>query len=288
MKIIFMGSPSFALPALQALIDSSHEIICTYTREPKPSGRGKKITKTPIHILSEQNNIPVFTPKTLKGKSINYNADIIVVAAYGILLPEKILKQPKYGCINIHPSLLPRWRGAAPIQHAILAGDKKTGVCIMQMTEELDAGDILSTQQIDIDELDDYQSLHDKLSTIGAKLLLEVIEKITEIKPIKQNNLGITYASKIKKELVNWNNSATAIMCKIKALQKIDCIIKDKKIKLLKAEVDNSQHNFAPGTITNDKLHIACGKGILKPKILQISGKSPIDIDSFLHGNKLF
>ena len=280
-----MGSPIFAIPALQELLNSNHEVISVYTREPKPSGRGKKITKTPIHLLAEEHNIPVLTPRTLKRESINNDVDIIIVAAYGMLLPKQILEHPKYGSINIHPSLLPRWRGAAPIQHTILSGDTKTGVCIMKMTTALDAGDILSLEEVDISDSDDYQILHNKLSKIGAKLLIELINNIKNITPKPQNSFGITYANKIKKELVEWNTHAIQIIRKIKALQSINCIIKGKRIKILKANFDHFTHDFLPGDIINDKLHIACKDGIIKPQILQIPGKSAVNVKDFLRAN---
>ncbi len=280
-----MGSPPFALPALQQLVQSNHQVISVYTREPKPCGRGKKITKTPIHIYAEENDIQVLTPKTLKTESIQRDVDLIVVVAYGMLLPQKILEAPKIGCINIHPSLLPRWRGAAPIQHALMAGDTKTGVCIMNMTQELDAGDILSVKEVPIQDSDDYTSLHHKLSEIGATMLIDVVNNLTNIKPQKQSEHGITYATKIKKEIVEWTESADHIIQKIKALQGIHCIVKGKKLKILKASCDNLTHTYAPGTIVNKYLHIACTNGIIKPQVLQMPGKSAVIIEDFLRGN---
>ena len=288
MKIVFMGSPSFAVPALQKLLDDNeHEVTCVYTKVPRPSGRGNKVNKMPIHLLAEKYNIPVLTPLSLKNETIKHEADIIAVAAYGILLPTPILDSVKYGCINIHPSLLPRWRGAAPIQHTILAGDKKTAVCIMKMTEKLDAGDILSQQEVEVQESDNYQILHDKLAEIGASLLIDVIDNIQTIKPIPQDAEGLTYASKIKKELIDWNNSALDIYRRIKALMGADCILNNKRIKILQVRYSSAAHSKNPGEFINDKLHIACGNGIIIPQTLQISGKKATSIEEFLRGNSL-
>lgn len=287
MKVIFMGSPCFAVTALKKIIEAQdHKLVCVYTREPKKKGRGKKINKTPVHIIADDNKIPVLTPKTLKDHTITHNADIIVVAAYGLLLPKHILESTKYGCINIHPSLLPRWRGAAPIQHTILAGDKETGVCIMNMTEELDAGDILAIQKINIDDSDNYLTLHDKLSQIGAEMLIKVMNNIENVTATPQNNNGITYASKIPKETLDWNSSALEIVRKIKALQGIDSVINSKKIKILDANYQEIEHNYPPGTILNSK-EVACSTGILTLKTIQVPGKQPVAIDDFLRGNKL-
>lgn len=285
-----MGSPAFSVSALHKLFDSSdHQVVCVYTRAPRPSGRGKRTQITPVHSFAQKHNIPVRTPTTLRGENVSSEADMIVISAYGMLLPRSMLESTKYGCVNIHPSLLPRWRGAAPIQHAILSGDKKTGVCIMRMTEGLDEGDVFSMQEIDISEVDDYQSVHDKLAMIGSELLLDVIDNIESIIPVKQSDLGMTYAAKIQKELLDWDsNSAFDIVQKIKALQSVDCILNNKRVKILKARSANYQHDFQPGDIINEKLHVACRDGVIVPEILQAPGKTAIYIDDFVRGKYLY
>ncbi len=283
-----MGSPSFAVPALQLLLESDkYDVTCVYTKEPRPSGRGKKIQKTPINILADSYGVPVLTPISLKNEVIKYEADLIVVAAYGLLLPRSILESAKHGCINIHPSMLPRWRGAAPIQHTILAGDKETAVCIMEMTEELDAGDILAMQKVEVKDDDNYQTLHDRLSVIGAKLLIETMDNLHSITPLAQSVEGLTYAYKVRKEAVNWADSAINICCRIKALLGVDYMLGDKRIKILQARYTIAQHNRTPGTIINKQLHIACGSGILIPEILQVAGKKPMQVEDFLRGNPI-
>ncbi len=289
MKIVFMGSPEFAVPALNSLLKSvKHKVTCVYTREPKPFGRGHKIKKTPIHVLAEEHNIPVLTPKTLKKEVLNCEADIIVVAAYGMLLPEKLIKSIKYGCINIHPSLLPRWRGAAPIQHALLAGDKSTGVCIMQMVKELDAGDILCKREIEILNYDDFQSLYVKLAKLGAELLIESIDNLDYCVPVKQSKFGITYANKIRKKDIDWSESAEDIERLIRAMQGANCTVKDIRFKILKADYKDIDHTYCSGALVEGAFHIACGVGILIPKIIQLPGKKPIKVEDFLCANKKF
>lgn len=282
-----MGSPAFAVPALKALLDcSNYNVVCVYTREPKPFGRGHKVQKTPVHLLAETHNIPVLSPKTLKGHTIEYEADIIVVAAYGMILPKSLLENTEYGCINIHPSLLPRWRGSTPLQHAILSGDKETGVCIIKITEELDAGDIFAVKKVEMQELDDYQSLHDKLAIIGSELLISVMNNIKDIRPVEQGSEGITYAYKIKKELIDWNEKAINIVRKIRALQGMECVLYNQKIKLIKARSAKFHHNKSPGDVINDEWYIACNDNeVLIPEIIQVPGKKPLHIKDFLRGN---
>ncbi|WP_333024023.1 methionyl-tRNA formyltransferase [Wolbachia endosymbiont of Pentidionis agamae] len=294
MRIIFMGSPEFALTPLDSLLKSKHEVIAVYTRTPKPSGRGKKNTKTPVHIASERNNLKVYIPSSLnsvKEQEIlrNLKPDVIVVTAYGLFLPKKVLDIPKYGCINIHPSLLPRWRGAAPIQHAILAGDEETGVSIMQMNEMLDAGDILKQDKIHLEKDYNYSMLHDKLSKLGSKLLIEVLDDIANVSPIFQEENGVCYASKISDYKIYITDTCESACRKVKALYpKAFFNLEGKRIRILDASCIscniNSEENI--GAIINNSMHIRLHQDIFIPKIVQIEGKKPCDIESFIRGLK--
>ena len=291
-----MGTPDFALPALKKLSESPHEIIAVYTRPPKPAGRGYEVTKSKVHLLAEELNLPVFTPLTLKDKTeqdkVNaLKADIAVVAAYGLLLPPAILTAPKLGCINIHPSDLPRWRGAAPIQHTILSGDPTTAICIMQLDEGMDTGDIILKQRIAITPQITAQELHDMSANIGADLLIKAIELIDSGKttPEKQASIGITHANKLTKadERIHWEQSAFVIYCQIKTFAPRPgayFTFKNEIIKIIEAEYDDNEHDMKPGTVVDDKLTIACQKGFLYPKLLQREGKKMIYTDAFLRG----
>ena len=203
MRIVFMGTPDFAVPVLKALA-KVHDVVAVYTRAPKESGRGKKINKSPIHLLAEELGIPTRTPKTLKSEYEqsflrNLQADMAVVAAYGLLLPQAVLEMFPKGCINVHASLLPRWRGAAPIQRAVEAGDSKSGISIMQMVQALDAGDVLAQEEVAITPEMTGGELHDRLAETGAPLLIRTLNRFAEILPAKQDEALVTYAQKIDK-----------------------------------------------------------------------------------------
>ena len=227
LKVAFMGTPGFALPGLQ-FIYKNFDLVGCYTQPSRPSGRGQKISHSPIKNFCTKNNIPVLTPENFKGeKETTYfkemNCDVLVVAAYGIILPKYILSIPKFGVLNIHASLLPRWRGAAPIQRAILAGDKKTGITIMKMTEKLDAGEIILQKEIEIKEKNTAQEIHDQLAQIGGELIdkvLKELERGKQIKSIPQDETKVTYAKKITSDetKINWNKSGIEILRQIKAL----------------------------------------------------------------------
>jgi methionyl-tRNA formyltransferase len=297
-KIIFMGTPNFALPALQKLIDDKDfEVVGVYSKEPQIAGRGHKIQNSPIHNLALQNHLKIFTPKTLKNPETqkgfaDLKADLAVVVAYGLLLPKEILQAPKFGCINIHPSLLPKWRGAAPIQRTIMAGDLETGVDIIQMDEGLDSGDILAEEKFNLDDETIYQQLAEKLSQLGANLLVKTIKNLTQNKcrPIKQNNDQAVYAHKLTKEefLIDWNFSAREINNKIRALSGCGSAyfeINGEKIKIHQARIINElPHNYPTGKIIDDKLTIACKTGLIQPQILQRAGKNKTNLDGFLRG----
>ncbi|MEO1025533.1 MAG: methionyl-tRNA formyltransferase, partial [Pseudomonadota bacterium] len=204
MRVVFMGTPDFSVPALEALVEAGHEIACVYTQPPRPAGRGKKDRLTPVHARAEALGLPVRHPKSLKSPDAqtefaSLSADIGVVVAYGLILPQPILDAPRNGCLNIHASLLPRWRGAAPIHRAIMAGDAETGVCIMQMEAGLDTGPVLLREAIPISGTATTGDLHDALSALGAKLINETVERLDDLTPEPQPDTGVTYAEKIDK-----------------------------------------------------------------------------------------
>ena len=280
-----MGTPDFSVPALDALI-RTHEVIAVYSREPKPKGRGHQIQKTPVQELAEQNNIPVFTPKSFKkdpdavAQFQSLNADVAVVAAYGLILPLPVLTAPKYGCLNIHASLLPRWRGASPIQHAILAGDAKSGVTIMQMEEGLDTGPMLSKREIDISGMTTPQ-LHDALSTMGAEMIVDVLKKIPQGEI--QNDAKSVYAPMLKKEdgLIDWTKPAAEIDRQVRALNPWPGTfthLNGKRLKILSGRVVTS-----PG-----EGRIVCGDGsFYQIETLQPENAKAMDVKSAINGKYL-
>jgi len=284
-----MGTPHFALPALEKLLASDHEIIAVYTAPPKPAGRGHDIKKSPVHELAEQNNIPVFTPASLKQEELP-PSDVAVVAAYGLLLPEHILNAPKYGCINIHPSMLPRWRGAAPIQRTIMAGDKTSAVCIMQMDKGLDSGAVLMQGDFEIAPDMTSGQLHDFCAKLGAEMLMGAITALGSITPATQAEGGVTYAKKITKadELINWEQPAEIIECQIRGLNPFPgayFMHEGKKIKIFAANVEPA--SGTAGTVMDDKLLIACGQSALRITKLQKEGKKPMTAAEFLNGSSI-
>ncbi len=295
MRIIFMGTPEFSVSALKALIDAGHEILCVYSQPPRPSGRGKKEQLSPIHHYALEQGILVRTPVSLKTTEAQaefsaLKADVAVVVAYGLLLPKEILYGTKQGCLNIHASLLPRWRGAAPIQRAIEAGDNVTGVAIMQMDEGLDTGDVLLEKSLSINNDTTAGSLHDALAVMGAELIVEALDKLSELKPKKQTQDGVTYAHKIKKEesAINWKKPASEIALKIRAFNPYPAMYftyKNERIKLLLAEpVDGIGQ---AGEVIDDRLSIACGEGVLRPILVQRQGKQPMETEALLRGFKI-
>lgn len=297
MRVIFMGTPEFSIPALEKLIDDPNfDVIACYTRQPSIANRGKKITKSPIHEMAEKNNIKVITPKTLRNKETqeelkNLNPDAIVVVAYGLILPKEVLETPKFGCVNIHPSLLPKWRGAAPIQRPIMAGEKETGVAIIKMDEGLDSGDVINVEKINIETEDDYLNISQKLSEIGANLLIKSLKQIKEgtANYQKQNNNLANYADKLSKEecKINWQDSAQTIQNKIKGLRGTLTAyfeLNGENIKIHKAKIlDQTSQKSEPGTISKN-FEIQCGSGTLKPEILQRPGKKAMSLKEFLLG----
>lgn len=297
MKIIFMGTPDFALPTLE-LLSQQHEVIAVYTQAPKPAGRGQAETLSPVHILANKFNIPVFTPKSLRNAMSQaefaaLNADAAVVIAYGLILPKEILQAPKYGCINIHPSMLPKFRGAAPMQRTILAGEKETAMCIMKMDEGVDTGDIYKMKKVHLDNAITYPELANNMAHLGAEMLVEVLADIDNITPWKQTEEGVCYAKKIAKEEgeLNWHESSEQLMRKVRVFNPWPGTFfydGDEKIKVLAAKSENILHEYQPGTVIDEKsLVIACSEGFFQPLIMQRPGKKPIATTDFLRGYKL-
>lgn len=296
MRIVFMGTPQFAVPSLQALLDSAHEVVGVYSQPPRPAGRGKKLQASPVHQLAEQYSVPVFTPEKLKGDEVlvqmeALEADIAVVAAYGLLLPKAVLKMFAHGCINVHPSDLPRWRGAAPIQHTIMAGDSKTAMCIMQMEQGLDTGPVLLRHAVDVPERCTAGELHDQLAEISGGLVLETLAQIEagEAKPIPQAEAGVTYAHKITRELqhIDWAKPAEEVVQLIRGLSPWPgayFMYAGERIKCLQADVEHDARDFTPGSIVDRQLGIAAVGGVVRPEIVQRPGKKPMKLEDCLRG----
>ena len=299
LRIIFAGTPDFAAQHLHALLNSQHEVIAVYTQPDRPAGRGKKLTPSPVKMLAVEHNIPVYQPSTLKDDEAqqtlqSLNADIMVVVAYGLLLPSAVLHIPRLGCINVHGSILPRWRGAAPIQRAIWAGDKETGITIMQMDEGLDTGDMLHLVSLPISSDDTSATLYQKLAQAGPIALLDVLDNIDTIQPKKQNNDDATYAKKLSKEeaFIQWHDSAEQIARNVRAFNpwpvawtKID----SQNIKIWSADAINTPTTEAPGTILKaDKqgILVATGNGTLRINSLQIPGKKVLPSADVVNARK--
>ena len=289
MRIVFMGSPDFAVPALNALVEAGHEIAAVYCQPPRPAGRGKADRKTAVHERAEALGLEVRTPRTLRdaeeqAKFAALDADMAVVAAYGLILPKPILDAPKRGCVNIHASLLPRWRGAAPIQRAILAGDEMTGVTIMQMDVGLDTGPMLLKRDVRIDRKTAGQ-LTEELANLGANALLNWLNEPTA--PEAQPEDGVTYAAKVDKAQarIDWSKSATEIERQVRAFVPAPGAwfeVNDERIKLLEAEV--TEGSGKPGELLDDDLAVACGEGSIRPLRVQRAGRGAMTAGELLRG----
>lgn len=292
MKLIFMGTPEFSVPALEALVAAGHTIIAAYSQPPRPSGRGHSVQKSPVHLAAEAHGITVFTPATLKTSEAQtefaaLHADVAIVVAYGLILPKPILEACR--CINIHASLLPRWRGAAPIQRAIEAGDSQTGITTMNMDVGLDTGDMLLWESVPIHSHTTGGQLHDTLSQLGADLIVKTLADLHSITPIKQPEEGVTYAAKITKEEahLDWNHSSEQIQHKIQAFNPYPgayVMVKGEKVKILTATQQPDKHTHTPGSIIDDSFAIACKNGIIQPLIVQRQGKKPMEAAELLRG----
>ncbi len=298
LKIIFMGTPDFAATALRALLESPHEVIAVYSQPPRPKGRGQSVQKSAVHELAETNDIPVYTPKNFKTAEAveefqSLNADVAVVAAYGLILPKTILDAPKHGCLNIHGSLLPRWRGAAPIQRAIEAGDGESGITIMQMNEGLDTGPMIMEESTPITNETTAQSLHDALAEIGGRLIVKTLDILADKNVLchtPQDDSKATYAHMLKKEegRIDWTKTAEDIGRKIRAFTPWPgtyCFSGGgKRIKILKAAPENTATDHPAGTVLDGGI-IACADGTtLALEQVQPENKKPMDVAAAMNG----
>lgn len=312
MRIVFMGTPDFAVGALEAILQAGHQVAAVVTQPDKPKGRGKEIQVTPVKACAMAHGIPVFQPVKVKEKEAvetlrGYNADIFVAAAFGQLLSEEILSMPEYGCVNIHASLLPKYRGAGPIQWAIINGEEKTGVTIMQMDKGLDTGDMLLKEEVVIDPKETGDSLHDKLASVGAGLIVEALAKLErgELVPEKQNEEDTCYAKRLQKSMgrIDWQQSAGKLDCLIRGLISWPgayTVLRGKNLKIWEIEAverprnvpeDSAVHSdpdaVLPGTVvavTREAFYVKTGEGILKILAVQPEGKKRMPVKEFLLG----
>ena len=291
MRIIFMGTPDFAVPTLVALHEAGHDIAAVYTQPPRPAGRGKQLRPSPVHRKAEELGLEVRHPESLKdiaaqARFMELEADVGVVAAYGLILPKAILDAPKHGCLNVHGSILPHWRGAAPIQRAILAGDSVTGITIMRMAEGLDTGPMLLTARTPIEEKTAGE-LHDELAEIGANLMVDAIARLGQLVPEEQDDREATYAAKIDKSeaKLDFRKPALQLEREVRAFSPFPGSwfeLDGERIKVLRARVIGV--NGAPGTVLDEDLTIACGNASLRPVQLQRAGKPAMAAADFLRG----
>jgi methionyl-tRNA formyltransferase len=291
MRVVFMGTPDFSVPALDALAAAGHEIAAVYTQPPRPAGRGQKERPSPVHLRAEALGLPVRHPRTLRTPEAQaefaaLEADIAVVVAYGLILPKPVLDAPRDGCLNIHASLLPRWRGAAPIHRAVLAGDAETGVCIMAMEEGLDTGPVLLRAAIPIGPTDTTGDLHDRLAAMGASLIVDALARLDALTPEPQSEVGVTYAAKIDKAeaAIDWTKPAREIDRQIRGLSPFPgawTTQDGRRLKLLRSRLAEGQG--APGEVLHG-LTIACGTGATDILEVQAEGRARQDAASFLRG----
>ncbi len=300
LKVVFMGTPDFAVPSLKKLVESGYDVKLVVTQPDQPAGRGKKVTPPPVKVVAEELGIPVYQPEKvkendeLKKRLLEVEPDLIVVAAYGKILPEWLLNLPKYGTINVHASLLPKYRGASPIQWALLNGEEETGVTIMKVIPKLDAGDIISQKRVKIEKEDNAKTLHDKLAEVGAELLVKTLPLYVsgKLKPVPQNEEEATYCPQIKKEMgkIDWRESAEKIFNKIRAFTpwpSAYTTFKGKRVKILKGEpVEGSGE---PGEVieAGKNLIVAAGKGALKIERLRPEGRKEISGEEFVRGYRV-
>lgn len=298
MKLIFAGTPEFAGAHLQALIEANYEIVAVYTQPDRPAGRGKKLSPSAVKTIAQAHNIPVEQPQNLKSSESllqlqSYQADLMVVVAYGLILPKAVLDTPTFGCINVHGSLLPKWRGAAPIQRAVWAGDTLTGVTIMQMDEGLDTGDILLTKSLEIGKDDTSGDVYHKLATLGPKALKDCLANLANITASKQDDVQATYAKKLSKEEAkcDWELSCQQLERNVRAFNPWPMAwfeYEQKNIKIHQSCAIEQAHTYSIGSIVaynKEGLDIACSNGILRITVLQLPGKKAQAVSQIVNGN---
>jgi methionyl-tRNA formyltransferase len=291
MRVIFMGSPTFAVPTLEALAAAGHDVVAVYCQPPRPAQRGKKLQKTAVHVRAEEMGFEVRTPARLRGPEEQaafaaLGADVAVVAAYGLILPQPILDAPDRGCINVHASLLPRWRGAAPIHRAILAGDEVTGVTIMQMEAGLDTGPMLARAELPIGD-HNAGDLTEDLARLGAGLLVDVLADPTNFPPEQQPEEGVTYAAKVDKAeaRIDWARPAIEVERQVRAFAPTPGAwfeVGDERVKLLRADLVGG--GGAPGEVIDEQLTVACAEGAVRPSLVQRAGRGPMSPQELLRG----
>ncbi len=302
MKVIFMGTPDLAKTVLEALVNSDNEVLAVVTQPDKPKGRGYEMTPPPVKVCALEHEIPVYQPVTLKNGELepileHYAPDAIVVAAYGQILPPYVIEYGNYGCINVHGSLLPEYRGAAPIQRAIIDGKDKTGITIMQMDNGLDTGDMLSKEEVDILPCDNFETVHDKLAEVGGRLLVKTLARLEkrEITPEKQDDSLSNYAKKIEKAdcLLDFNEDAYNVWCRIRGLSPIPlafAYLNGKMVKFIRAEHSDISYNAPSGEVVSldDRMiTVACGKGSIKLTELIPEGKKRMNSGDFINGRRV-
>ncbi len=304
LRVAFMGTPDFAVPTLAEIIAQGHEVVCVYSQPPRPAGRGKALRKSPVQIFAEANNIEVRHPTSLKGEEAQaefaaLDLDVAVVVAYGLILPQAILDAPQLGCLNLHASLLPRWRGAAPIHRAIMAGDAETGVMVMQMEAGLDTGPVLLGEQTPIGEHETTSELHDRLAQTGASLMGRALAALSRgaLEATPQSEDGMTYAAKVEKaeSHVDWSRPAEEIDRNIRGLTSWPGAFfvlpgkKQLRVKILRAlPIDGSGDSSSePGTVIGSGLTIACGTGAISITEVQPAGKATMSAEAFLRGREV-
>jgi len=301
LNVVFMGTPDFAVPTLSEIIGQGHDVVAVYTRAPKPAGRGMDEQKTPVHRLADRFGIPVFTPRTLRDAAAqadfaSLNADVAVVVAYGLILPPPVLEAPALGCLNLHGSLLPRWRGAAPIQRAIMAGDAETGVMVMKMDEGLDTGPVGMVEKIAITPDMTAQDLHDRMSVLGADLMVRALAALDRgsLAFSDQAGDGVTYAAKIDKTeaRIDWQKPAAEVHNRIRGLSpfpgawfEADLGKGKERVKVLRSSLATG--SGAPGTVLDDALAIACGDGAVRLVEVQRAGSKAMKAADFLRGAQI-
>ncbi len=297
MKVIFAGTPEFARVALSAILAAGHDVVLVLTQPDRPSGRGMKLTSSPVKQEAERYGIPVYQPANLKDPSTHEairaaKADVMVVAAYGLILPQAVLDIPSRGCLNIHASLLPRWRGAAPIQRAIEAGDAETGICIMQMEAGLDTGPVLLEKRQPISDSDTGASLHDKLATLGAEAIAEALAKLDDLKKVVQPEKGVTYASKLSKEeaKIDWSSPSELVIRKVRAFNPVPgawTLLNNEPLKIWRAQLVQSKGKPGDVLSVDGGIVVACGEGAIKVTELQKPGSRRMESAAFLAGVKI-